>query len=98
MQHGRVNLFASISILALGLLASATALAQAYPAKPIRLVVVIRLNAAIVKIMGTAEAREWFAELGGEPTTDRPEDFAAYVKSEHARLGRLIREAGIKAD
>jgi tripartite-type tricarboxylate transporter receptor subunit TctC len=60
--------------------------------------VVSRLNAEIIGIMGTAEARDWFAELGGEPTTNTPRAFAAFIKAEHSRWGPVIREAGIKAD
>jgi tripartite-type tricarboxylate transporter receptor subunit TctC len=57
-----------------------------------------RLNAHLVKIMGTAEAREWFAEQGAEPVTDSPEAFAAYIKADYERWGPIIRDAGIKAD
>jgi tripartite-type tricarboxylate transporter receptor subunit TctC len=60
--------------------------------------VVSRVNAEIVRIMATAEARDWFAELGGEPTSDTPREFAAFIKAEHARWGPVIREAGIRPD
>lgn len=60
--------------------------------------IVARLNSEIVKILRTPEAREWFAEQGGEPVGDTPEEFAAYIKSEHARWGPIVREAKIKAD
>jgi tripartite-type tricarboxylate transporter receptor subunit TctC len=60
--------------------------------------IIERLHDAIVKIMSTAEARQWFLEIGGEPVTDTPEGFFAYIKTEHARWGPLIRAAGIKAE
>ena len=60
--------------------------------------IVARLNSEIVRIMGTAEAREWFAELGGEATTDTPQGFAAFIKAEYVRWKPIIQEAGIKAD
>lgn len=60
--------------------------------------IVTRLNSELVKILRTAEARDWFAEQGGEPVGDTPEEFAAYIKAEHARWGSIIREARIKAD
>ena len=60
--------------------------------------IVARLNSELVKIMGTAEARDWFAENGVEPTTGTPQAFSAYIKAEHARWGPVIRDAGIKAD
>ncbi|MGZ5089937.1 MAG: Bug family tripartite tricarboxylate transporter substrate binding protein [Burkholderiales bacterium] len=57
-----------------------------------------QLNAHLVKIMGTADAREWFAEQGAEPVTDSSEAFAAYIKADYDRWGPVIRDAGIKAD
>jgi tripartite-type tricarboxylate transporter receptor subunit TctC len=60
--------------------------------------IVTRLNAEITKILRTQEARDWFAEQGGEPVLEIPEEFAAYIKAEYTRWGKLIREAGIKAE
>ena len=60
--------------------------------------IVIRLNAEITKILRTQEARDWFAEQGGEPILETPEEFAAYIKAEYTRWGKLIRESGIKAE
>jgi tripartite-type tricarboxylate transporter receptor subunit TctC len=60
--------------------------------------IVAQLNAVLVKILRTPEARDWFAEQGGEPVGDTPEEFGAFIKREHARWGPIIREAGIRAD
>jgi tripartite-type tricarboxylate transporter receptor subunit TctC len=60
--------------------------------------VVSRLNAEIAKILSTSEAREWLAAQGAQPGGDSPEEFAAFIKAEHARWGPIIREAGIKPD
>jgi tripartite-type tricarboxylate transporter receptor subunit TctC len=60
--------------------------------------IIERVHDAIVKIMGTEEARQWFLEIGGEPTTDTPEAFFAYIKAEHARWGPVVRAAGIKVE
>ncbi len=60
--------------------------------------IITRLNAEISKILRTQEARDWFAEQGGEPVLETPEEFAAYIKTEYSRWGKLIREAGIKAE
>jgi tripartite-type tricarboxylate transporter receptor subunit TctC len=60
--------------------------------------IIARLNAEITKIARTPEARAWFEEQGGEPVTETPEQFAAYIKIEIARWGKVIREAGIKAE
>ena len=60
--------------------------------------IVTQLNAVVVKILKTPEARDWFVEQGGEPVGDTPEEFAAFIKYEYARWGPIIREAGIRAD
>jgi tripartite-type tricarboxylate transporter receptor subunit TctC len=60
--------------------------------------IISRLNAELTKILGSKEAHDWFAEQGGEPVAETPEEFAAYIKAEHSRWGKLIREAGIKAE
>lgn len=60
--------------------------------------IVTRLNAEITKIARTPEARAWFEEQGGEPITETPEQFAAYIRTEIARWGKIIQEAGIKAE
>ena len=57
--------------------------------------IVTRLNQAIVGILSTAQAREWFAEQGGEPKGETPEDFSKFIKLEHARWGAIVRDAGI---
>jgi tripartite-type tricarboxylate transporter receptor subunit TctC len=60
--------------------------------------IIVRLNAELVKILRTPEAREWFATQGVEPVGDTPEEFAAYIKAEHAKWGAIIRAAGMKGE
>jgi tripartite-type tricarboxylate transporter receptor subunit TctC len=60
--------------------------------------IVSRLNRAIVGILGTPQARDWFAAQGGEPTGETPEEFAAFIKTEYARWGVVVREAGMRAE
>jgi tripartite-type tricarboxylate transporter receptor subunit TctC len=61
-------------------------------------VVVARLHAEIVRIAETPEARDWFAASGAEPGLLSPEAFAQFIRAEHDKLGRVIREAGIRAE
>ena len=60
--------------------------------------VVMRLNADLRRVLATGESREWFGAQGAEPGNDTPEEFLAYVREEHTKWGRVVREAGIKAD
>ena len=58
--------------------------------------VVARLNQEIVRVLGRAEVKERFLSSGVETVGSTPEEFGATVKSEMARLGKVIRDAGIK--
>jgi tripartite-type tricarboxylate transporter receptor subunit TctC len=60
--------------------------------------VVLRLNAEAVRAMNAADVRERLQGLGGEPMSGSPEDAAAFLKKEYEQWGKVIREAGIKAD
>jgi len=55
-----------------------------------------RLNREWVQIASGAEVRGRLEKLGFVPRPGTPEQFAAYLKSESARWGRLIKEIGIK--
>ena len=60
--------------------------------------VVMALHAEIVKIIAVAETRERLLAQGFEPVGSTPEEFAAYIKAEIAKWGKVIKAAGIKAD
>ena len=69
----------------------------AAPAKPPE-AVLNKINAEVVKILGTADMKERLARLGVTPVGDTREQFTAFVRNEIAKWGKLIRDAGIKAD
>ena len=60
--------------------------------------VVARLNSEVVKIMSSSDARERIAGPGGDIATSTPQQFAEYIKTEHAKWGQLIKETGAKVD
>jgi tripartite-type tricarboxylate transporter receptor subunit TctC len=60
--------------------------------------IVAKLNAGIVRIHGLAEVKERYAGLGVEAVSSTPERFAEYIKSEAARFGKLLKDAGAKVD
>lgn len=57
---------------------------------------VMRLNLEVVKILSLPEIRETLAREGFEPIGDSPEQFAALIRSEIVRYGKLVRAAGIQ--
>jgi tripartite-type tricarboxylate transporter receptor subunit TctC len=59
-------------------------------------VVIRKLNEAIAAALGTPEVRERFLNVGVETVGSTPEQFAAAIRADTARLSKVIREAGIK--
>ena len=60
--------------------------------------IVTKLNAEIARIIKLPDVRERLASDGAEFVGDSPEAFTAFVKSEIAKWGRVVRQAGIKAE
>ena len=60
--------------------------------------IINRLNQEIARFLNTPEAKERFFNSGLETVGNSSEQFTAAVKSELARMGKVIKEAGIKAD
>jgi tripartite-type tricarboxylate transporter receptor subunit TctC len=60
--------------------------------------VIARLNREIVQALNSSDVKEKFLAAGVEVVASTPEELAARVKSDTARLGKVIREAGIHED
>jgi len=58
--------------------------------------IVNRLNQELRKTLANAELVKRLDTAGIEPGTSTPEELANFVKSETARFGKVIRNAGIK--
>ena len=56
--------------------------------------IVLKLNGAITKILSTPDARKLMASAGVDVATSTPEDFAALMRSELDRWGKVVRETG----
>jgi tripartite-type tricarboxylate transporter receptor subunit TctC len=69
-------------------------LAPAGTPKPI----VDRLNTEITKIVTSPEVKERFAKQGVEVAPTTPDKFNAFLRQEVDRWGKVVRDAGIKAD
>jgi len=69
-------------------------LAPAGTPKPI----ITRLNAALGRAMHAPDLQERLAGLATEPVTSTPEEFGELIRSEMAKWGRVVRDAGLKAD
>ena len=56
------------------------------------------LNAEVQRILTLAEVREKFAALGADPTPGTPERFGAVMAADAEKWGRVIKQAGVRAD
>ena len=60
--------------------------------------IVARLNAELVKAVASPTFREKAAAIGSEAVSSTPEQFGAFIRSEHAKWGEVIRRSGAKID
>ena len=60
--------------------------------------VVQRLNAEFVKALRDSDLRQRLASQGAEPLTSTPAEFAAYLRSEIDKWGKVVKAAGMKVD
>lgn len=60
--------------------------------------VIDRVHGEAVKILAAPESRKRLTDLGFEPVGNTPAQFAAYIKSEIAKWGKVIRAGGIRAE
>ncbi len=60
--------------------------------------IITRLHAEFIKIMQSADILERIAVLGYEASTTTPQEFAAYIKAEIAKWGKVVKATGIRAD
>jgi len=59
--------------------------------------VVQRLNRELVKALAHPQVVAALHKTGTEPKSSTPEEFAAYIKREYDTWGKVVKEAGIKA-
>jgi tripartite-type tricarboxylate transporter receptor subunit TctC len=60
--------------------------------------IIARLNQEAVQVIRRAEVKERIFNGGGEVVAGTPDEFAATIRLEMAKWGKLIREAGIRGE
>jgi tripartite-type tricarboxylate transporter receptor subunit TctC len=60
--------------------------------------VVARLNTQILQVVAQPAVRDQLLKMGFEIVPNTPEEYAAFLKEEHARWGKIIRDLGLKAE
>ncbi len=66
------------------------------PATPAE--IVDRLNAEVARMLVDADVRARFANEGAEAIGGSPRDFAAYLKADYEKWGKVVKEAGIRPE
>jgi len=60
--------------------------------------VVTKIHTEVVKILGSPDLKSKLGPQGIELVTNSPADFARFIREDNAKWGKIIKEAGIKAD
>jgi tripartite-type tricarboxylate transporter receptor subunit TctC len=57
-----------------------------------------KVHLEAVKALNAPEVRDRLVAQGANPVGNTPEEFAAFIRAESARWGKVVRDAGIRAD
>jgi tripartite-type tricarboxylate transporter receptor subunit TctC len=60
--------------------------------------IVERLHSEFTRALALPDIREKLVNLGAEPVGNRPDEFAAYIRTEAEKYARLIKASGARAD
>jgi tripartite-type tricarboxylate transporter receptor subunit TctC len=60
--------------------------------------IVSRLHAEMVKAIANPKVAQLYTNLGTQPVSSTPDEFAAFIRAESAKYARVIKNANIKAD
>jgi tripartite-type tricarboxylate transporter receptor subunit TctC len=57
-----------------------------------------RLNAEILQVVAQPTARDQLLKMGFEVLSNTPQEYAVFLKEEHARWGKVVRDLALKAE
>lgn len=60
--------------------------------------IIVKLNAEVAKVLARADFLEKLAADGSQPQGGSPQQFAEFLRVEHAKWGVAVRESGAKVD
>ena len=60
--------------------------------------IVTRMNAQVRKIVEAPDVKKRLVDLGADPETNTPEQFAAYVRSERTRWAKVVQDTGARVE
>jgi tripartite-type tricarboxylate transporter receptor subunit TctC len=56
------------------------------------------LNSALNRVIAAQTMKDKLALIGAEPAGGTPEQFGAFIRSEYAKWGEVVRRSGAKID
>ncbi|MGZ5140661.1 MAG: tripartite tricarboxylate transporter substrate-binding protein, partial [Vulcanimicrobiaceae bacterium] len=60
--------------------------------------IVNRLNSEILQVVAQPAAKDQLLKMGFEIVSNTPEQYAAFLREEHARWGKIVRDLNLKAE
>jgi len=60
--------------------------------------IISRLNAEVVRALNQPDVKAKFFAAGADTVGNSPEEFAAIIKTDIARVSKIIKDAGIKVE
>ena len=60
--------------------------------------IVTKMNGEVRKIVAAPEVKKRLIDLGADPETNTPEQFAAYVRSERTRWAKVVQDTGARVE
>ncbi|HEX2828628.1 MAG TPA: tripartite tricarboxylate transporter substrate binding protein [Burkholderiales bacterium] len=60
--------------------------------------IVTKMNAEVRKIVAAPDVKKRLIDLGADPETNTPEQFAAYVRSERTRWAKVVQDTGARVE
>ena len=57
--------------------------------------IVLKLHTVVVKAVGTPKVAQQLAAVGSDPVSNSPEEFAAHIRTEITKWGKVVKAAGI---
>ena len=57
-----------------------------------------KLSAALIKVLNQPDVKKKIAEQGGDVVAETPAQFAAFIKSESTKWGKVVKESGATVD
>ncbi|MNC89993.1 Tripartite tricarboxylate transporter family receptor [compost metagenome] len=60
--------------------------------------IVKRLNGEVGSVLAQPETQKWFVNEGAEAVSKSPDGFRQWIVAEMAKWGKVVKQAGIKAE